>query len=144
MQSTPSVILACILTGLIGLAGCKDAAEKISSADHLLSRQHKACADDLETLRSDQPNYNLVRAAGGRFRRTLRRVEKDYTGSNKHEVIAKLNLLADRFDAEVAPKLTMASPEVRLQTGVTAEELRTAFESLQADFETLKDLTSGG
>jgi hypothetical protein len=138
------ILVAVGTAALPVLAGCKDKAEDISSSEHLLARQHQVWEDALETLGSSNPNYNLVAAAGGRLRRTLLRVEKDYTGGNKEQVIAKLQDLADKFDAAIAPKLTMTRPQVVLQPDVTAQELKTAFEKLAGEYEQLKTLTSEG
>ena len=141
-MTTKRWVLVALVAGPIALAGCKDKAKEMSTADHLLGRQHRNWAQARETLRSAEPDTELVRAAGGLLGRTVRRMKKDYAGPNKEEAIAKLEQLAGRYDAEIAPKLTMSAPRAVLVAGVTMDELRAAFDKLDEEYRAFEALTT--
>lgn len=143
MQRRIGLIVALAAAGLFGLTGCKDKAKELSAANAQLARQHKVWNNALASLRSEEPNLELVRAAEGLLLRTHRRVGMDYPGANRQEVLDKLKGIADRFAAEVAPKVNLGAPLVVLRPGVTMDEVRDAFEKLNEEYQELVAMAPG-
>ena len=134
--------LAALAAGL-ALAGCKDEIKDISGAKHLLARQHKAWKNAREAFEADEPNLGYLRVVNMLlYGRTKRRVKKEYGGADKAEIMERLDALSAAFQERVIPKLNLNGPKVVLRRGVTMDELRQAFESLDADYRALEAMTS--
>ena len=146
MKSPTSVALAALLAATSAHSpGCRDETRRMSSADYLLVRQHRLWKRVGESLRSDRPNLNLLRALDVRLDDTLRRMQTkgDYTGPDKDKVLAMLRKIRAAYKAQVASKLDFSPPEVALRPGVTPEDVRRAFEGLQDDYRRLLTLAPG-
>ena len=134
--------LAALAAGL-ALTGCKDEIKDISSAKYLLAQQHKAWKNAREAFEADEPNLGFIRGVDMLLSgRTKRRVEKEYGGADKAEIIAKLDALSAAFQDRVLSKVDVGAAKVVLRRGVTMDELREAFESLDADYRALEAMTS--
>ncbi|KKM16439.1 hypothetical protein LCGC14_1685790, partial [marine sediment metagenome] len=96
---------AAVCLGLL-CVGCRDKVKDISNSSHLLDMQHKLWEKTRQTLESSQPNLQYVPAVYKYLRiRTRRRVEKDYTGSNKQQVLAALDAIRKRYESEILSKV---------------------------------------
>jgi len=139
----PRVWALVALAAGLALAGCKDKMKELSSAERLLARQHKAWNNAREAFKADQPNLEYIRSVSMLLTgRTKRRVKKDYRGADKAEIMAKLDALSAAYQERVMPKVDVTTPKVVLRRGVTMEQLRAAFESLDEDYRALEAMTS--
>ena len=134
-----------VLVAALALAGCGDEAEEISNLDYLLPRQHALWEKARRTLASEQPNLNLLRSLEMYLAvRTPRRLDREYDGANKEQVLAKLAELTRAYQAEVLSKLVLQNPQVTAKAGVTIEQIRAAFEGLEADYQAFKAMLPSG
>jgi len=139
----PRVWALIALAAGLTLAGCKDKMKELSSAERLLARQHKAWNNAREAFKADQPNLEFVRVVDMLLTgRTKRQVEKKYRGAAKAEIIERLDALSAAYQERVVSKVDVTTPKVVLRRGVTMEQLRAAFESLDADYRALEAMTS--
>ena len=119
-------------------------AAEISSAAYLLARQHALWEAAGRSLRGEKPNLNLLRSIdmylGGR---THRRLAKEYKGSDKEQVLDKLESLRKAYQANVLPQLELTSPSVRLKPGATLEKVRSAFEKVDAEYKSFRAMVPG-
>jgi len=141
MRRTLSLLLTIALAGAVG--GCGEDREDISSAEYLLSRQHQAWRNARETLKTDSPNMQQLYALHQLLcRRTPRIIEKKYAGDDREAVLAKIRAIADRYEAEIAAKLTLTPREVVLAPGASLDDIRRVFEELDKDYRELEAMTS--
>ena len=130
------------LLGVAALGGCRDRVKEISSSRHLLDHQHKLWARAEETLRSDSPNLEFFRALQPYINaRTRRRVLKDYTASDRQQLLDKLDAVKEAYNARIVSLLDMGA-NVRLRGGVTMEQLREAFRAVDGEYRGLKAMTT--
>ncbi len=142
-MSRKLLTVAMLVPGLLATAGCGDEAANMSSADALLADLHEVWQNAQKTLQTDNPNLGVFMSVSSYLTRARRRVETDYTGPNKEEVLAKLDALNSAFESQVASKLTMMDPQIRLKSGVTMEQLRASFASLGEVYQALKSVAPG-
>jgi hypothetical protein len=139
----PRVTILCILVLLVA-GGCDDRRKLcgISDAASLLAQQHTVWHNARATLQSPQPNVAQVAIVsallGGR---TRRRVEMDYAGPNKAEVLAKLDELSGAYQQQVMTKLDTTGPRPVLRAGVSIDVLRDAFMRLDPSYQQLEAMT---
>ncbi|OPX23988.1 MAG: hypothetical protein B1H04_03130 [Planctomycetales bacterium 4484_123] len=117
---------------LLALAGgCGESAEDVSNSEYLLGLLHESWQNARKGLQSEQPDLGPLRAIHILLaRRAPRRVQRDYHGPNKEEVLRRLHALRDAYEARIVPKLDLTQPEVRLQPGATVQEVKAAFMEL--------------
>jgi hypothetical protein len=144
MRRWALMLLVGMCAGLLGPAGCRDKARDLSKAETLLARQHELWDQARKTLQSDQPSLErLVDVAQYLGGRVQRRVEKDYSGSNKAEVIAHLDKLGQAYNEQVMSRLIVRAKDVVLRPGVAIEDVRSAFAALEPEYQKLRTLTGG-
>ena len=131
------------LAACLALAGCKDEMRELSSAERLMSRQHKAWNNAREAFKADPPNLEYIRVVNMLLTgRTKRQVEKKYHGEDKAEIIQRLDALSAAFQERILPKIDVTAPKVVLRQGVTIAQLREAFDSMDEDYRALEAMTS--
>lgn len=139
----PRVWAIAALAAGLALAGCKDKMKELSSAKRLLARQHKHWKRARESLKTDQPDLESIRMVSMLLTgSTKRRVKKEYRGADKAEIMAKLDALSAAFQERIISKVDVTAPKVVLRRGVTMEQLRAAFDSLDEDYRALEAMTS--
>ena len=139
----PCVWALAVLAASLALAGCKDEMQELSSAKRLLSRQHKNWNKVRESLKTDQPDLEAIRVVSMLLTgQSKRRVEKEYRGANKAEIIQRLDALSAAFQKRVVSKVDITAPKAVLRQGVTVAQLREAFNSLDEDYRALEAMTS--
>ncbi|KPK86662.1 MAG: hypothetical protein AMJ81_00665 [Phycisphaerae bacterium SM23_33] len=127
----------------LAAVGCKKDVESISNSDYLLGLQHKAWKNARESFQSGQPQLGELRTIQRLLCvRTPRRIKKDYQGSNKQQVLDKVNSIARKYQAEVASKLDMAGNVVRLAPGVKVEQVKEAFMKLDEEYRQLEAMAT--
>ena len=140
-----ALLAAGVLAGA-GLAGCDDRkrqADELSSYDYILGLQHKYWNQARQSLQSDQPNLDLLRAVERLLSgRSMRSVQSNYDRPNKKAVIASLEAIQKAFSEEISPKVDTRSPKVQLRPGVTLGQLREAFERLDKDYRPFEAMTA--
>jgi hypothetical protein len=138
----PRVWALAALAACLALGGCKDEMKELSSAERLLSRQHKAWNNAREALETDQPNLESIRVVSMLLTgQTKRQLKKKYRGADKAEIIERLDALSAAFQERIAPKVDLRAPKVVLRENVTMEQLREAFNSLDEDYRALEAMT---
>jgi hypothetical protein len=134
------------LSAWVALAGgCRDKAAEVSSGKYLLERLDEFWNMARGELQSDRPNLHVfltIREYLGY--RVPRRLEKDYTGPDKGEVLAKARHVWDRFDREVFSRLSSDGGRLGLKPGVTIEGLRSAFAEVDREYQAFRGAASGG
>ena len=144
MKSLEAILAALLVVSLLAPAGCKNKAKDISTPKYLLARLHEHWKAARETLESDQPNLGVLRTVNHFLRfRVPRRIEKQYGGRDKQQVLAKLRELGKAYRDQVQMKLDTRGNEVRLAPGVTLEQLRQAFAKLDEQYREFESLTGG-
>ena len=139
----PRVWALAALAACLALAGCKDKLKELSSAERLMSRQHKAWNNAREAFKADQPNLEYIRVVNMLLTgQTKRQVKKKYRGSDKAEIIQRLDALSAAFQKRVVPKIDVTAPKVVLREGVTMDQLREAFDSMDEDYLALEAMTN--
>ncbi|MFB3893744.1 MAG: hypothetical protein ACE15C_17155 [Phycisphaerae bacterium] len=138
--------LAFIIGGLIAmavaLAGCKSTEKEISEAAHLLAQQHAAWNAALEGCKKGQPDIGQIRTVGEYlYERTRRRVEIDYAGQNKQEVIALLKALGQAYSDTVMAKTVPTATSYALAPGATNQDICQAFLALDPKYQKLIEMT---
>ena len=130
------------VAGLAALAaGCGESAEDVSNSEYLLGLLHESWLNARKGLQAEQPDLGPLRAIHILLaRRAPRRVQRDYHGPNKEEVLRRLHALRDAYESRIIPKLDLRNPEVRLQPGASLEELRAAFTELDKDYRQIEAL----
>jgi hypothetical protein len=129
---------------LLAAGGCRDKAKDLSKAETLLARQHELWEQARKTLQSEQPSLErLVDVAQYLGGRVQRRVEKDYSGSNKAEVVAHLDKLGQAYNEQVMSRLIIRAKDVVFRPGATIEDVRSAFAALEPEYQKLRTLTGG-
>ena len=137
---TPMVL---VVAAALVLCGCRDKARQLSSAEHILAKQHEVWHNARESIRSAQPNLDYIRSVHIFLRgRTRRRVEKEYTGPNKQDILAQLDALKAAYETHVLSKIVAESYAVRLKPGVTLEDVRGAFDKLDEQYRRFQALTA--
>ena len=140
MRIRTAILAAC---ATLALAGCEDKAARLSSSEHLLARQHEVWRNARESLRSSEPNLMYLRSIHIFLRgRTRRRIEKDYTGPDKQEVLDALDALKADYEAKIMSRIDARSFQVTLRPGVTLGEIRAAFEKLDESYGELEAMTA--
>ena len=135
--------LLVMAVGALTLVGCDDPVERISSSEHLLALQHKVWANARETLKTDSPRLPLLTAVGSMIgQRTRLRVENDYEGDNKAEVLARLDEIGKAYLAEIIGKLETTERGVQLKPGVTLAQLRQSFDRLDVEYRKFEAMTT--
>lgn len=144
MRRRLGVTLLAAGLALAAPAGCDDAAHEMSRAESLLARQHELWAEAREAFQAGEPRLGTLWSLRRLLcYRTPRRVEKEYGASNKAEVLAKLRELGEAYERDVYSKLDPTGGHLRLARGVTAEQLRDAFMSLDGSYRQLVEMTGG-
>ena len=142
MRWTPPIAIM-LAMALTGLPGCEDKVKKLSSSDYLLVKQHETWRNTRKTLQKDQPDLSLFRSIhiflGGR---TRRRAQKDYTGENKQQVLAKLDSLKARYESEILTLFDLGPIVPTLKPGVTLAQLREAFGEVDKEYRQLEAMTA--
>ena len=141
MKVLPSMAAAAL--ACCALVGCRDEADELSSSEYVLGLQHKYWRMARQSLKSDRPNLDLLRAVERSLSgRSLRAVEQSYPRANKQEVMAKLKSISAAYAAEVLPKVDTRSPKVRLRPGATLQQVREAFAQVDIQYQELEALTA--
>ena len=139
----PRVWALAALAAALALGGCKDKMKELSSAKRLLARQHKAWNNAREAFKADQANLEYIRVVGMLLTgRTKRAVKKHYRGSDKAEIMERLDALSAAYKERVISKVDVTAPKVVLRRGVTIAQLREAFDSMDEDYRALEAMTS--
>ena len=137
---------ALALAGMLAPAGCsrrKEQARRVSSARYLLDLQHKVWRNARQTLHSDRPNINKVAVVYSLLAdRTRRRVEADYTGPDKAELLDRLDRLAKAYRDKVIAQLDMTGAVPALRAGVSADDVRKAFMEIDPDYRRLEAMSA--
>jgi hypothetical protein len=119
-------------------AGCKSKAAQMSSLKTVLANQH-AVWDNLErTMKSDRPNLDLLASADMMFYETPGKIEAEYGGSNKAQVLAKLASIRKQFQDTVLPKVVFGPRGTVLAEGESLAELRPAVDKLLKEYREFK------
>ena len=138
--------IALITTTLAALgllaAGCGESAEDVSNSEYLLGLLQHSWNGARRSLNSQKPDLDPLRGVHWMLQRTPRRIQKDYEGSNKQEVLAKLKALREAYEAEVVPKLELRGAQVKLQSGVSLAEVRKAFMALDPQYRQIEAMTA--
>lgn len=130
---------------LVAASGCdeKKTLKEVSDGNFLLSQQHQLWHKARETLQSDHPGISQVAIVwallGGR---TQRRVEMDYAGANKAQVLQRLGEIRQGFQQEVLSRLDTTGPMPVLRPGVSIGDLRDAFMRLDPAYRELEAMTA--
>ncbi len=124
------------------LTGCGDDPKDISSADYLLQHFHDAWANARASLDSNDPQ--LTTLFGLRVylsQRVPRRLEKEYMGADKAELLAKIKALGETYEATIVEKLDLRRPVPQLKPGVSLDEVRKAFRELEPQYQQIRAMT---
>ena len=135
---------AILASACLALIGCKDSAEDVSNSRYVLGLLTEAWQTAHQSCQAGSPNLEALRSVHVLLcQRVPRRVEKDYSGSDKQEVLAELQRLAEAYEAQVASKLVLTGDKVALRSGVAPEDVRSAFMGLEEDYRKLQAIADG-
>jgi len=147
MESKPySPMRICLLLPVVGafvLAGCGGGGtESVSDPKYYLgklSESWKEAREALESGSSDLKPFFFIRR--GLSDRTRNKLEDDYKGSNKDEVMAKFDAVREAYEKTIASKLNIGRGEVTVRRGVKLTQVKAAFDALDADVKALVKMT---
>lgn len=124
------------------MSGCKSEERQISEASHLLAQQHAAWKLALEGCKKGQPDVAQIRNVGEYlYDRTRRRVEFDYAGKNKLEVVALLKELGQAYSETVMSKTVLTTTSYAFAPGMTHQDVCNAFLALDPQYQKLIEMT---
>ena len=126
----------------LAAGGCGDKAKSVSDSTYVLGLLREAWPSARESLNSDSPELGKLHSLKIILvERVPRRVEKDYTGSDRQQVLEKVKSLAQGYDSQVWSKLEVVGSQVRLKGDATLEQVREAFMKLDPQYRELEAMT---
>lgn len=137
MRATATAI---VTAALLAWAGCGNKAESASNSEYLLGLLHESWVNARAGLQKDPPDLGPLRGIRVMLGRTPRRVDNDYGGANKQEVLAKLKALRDAYESRVVPMLDLRSQAVRLAPGADIGKLKATFSELDKQYTEIEGL----
>ncbi|HET6428408.1 MAG TPA: hypothetical protein VFJ30_08365 [Phycisphaerae bacterium] len=136
-----SILVAAVLCSPWALGGCGRGRKKASNSEYVLGLLHESWVNARAGLQKDPPDLGPLRGIHVMLgTRAPRRVEKDYAGPNKQQLLERLITLRDAYEAQIVPKLNLQGMEVVLQPPATADEVRIAFAELDKQYRQIEDL----
>ena len=139
---TKRLILTAAVAAALTAGGCKSRTKSVSDSEYMLGLLHEAWPSARESLNASDPQLGKLHSVYIILvQRLPRRVEKDYTRSDKAQVVAKVNSLAQGYDSQVWAKVEIVGSAVRLKAGFTVEQVREAFMKLDAQYRELEAMT---
>ncbi len=133
---------AALALAAAALTGCGDDPEDISSAEYLLQHFHDAWANAKASLESSDPQLTTLFGLHVYLsQRVPRRLEKEYTGTDKAELLAKIKSLGEEYEKTVVEKLDLRHPTPQLKPGVGLDEVRKAFRELEPQYQQIRAMT---
>jgi hypothetical protein len=121
--------------------GCGGGAEGLSNSSYLLEKLGQAWTNARTGLAAETLNLEPLRGVHVMLGRTYRRIQKDYTGPNKEQLLAKLAELNTVYEAHILPKLNLRDRAVSLAPGATVEQVRAEFKKLEPAYAEIEALT---
>jgi hypothetical protein len=136
-------ILSVALLAFMVLPGCKsDEAKRLSDHRYVVGLQHQYWRQARQSLLSEQPNLDLLRAIERSLSgRAWRSIELTYEGPHKQELLDALKDVQAAYHDEVLAKVDTRNPRVALRAGVTLQQLRDAFARVDERYRRLEALT---
>jgi hypothetical protein len=117
------------------LAGCKGKIESLGSSKRLIELQDRAWNVARQAMKADPPDLGCFAAVAATLGVEARpRLQEEYDRGNKAEVLAKLDHIRSRFDAELAPLLAFTPKAVLPRYGVPVSQIRTVFGQLDQEY----------
>lgn len=142
MKSAVTVIAAMVLAGM--MAGCKNQATAVSDSDYLLKRQHEYWAKARQSVEAGKVDYGSINnLANMLINRTPRRVEMDYAGPNKAQVLEKLKAIRDEFQSTVLAKTETTERGLKAGNGFTDKDVGDAFMKIDPAYRQFEAMTNG-
>jgi hypothetical protein len=134
------LVLSLLVAGLA--CGCRNEAKEISNYRYLLASQTEEWNKALEGCRQGKPDLRQFRIVGGYIgERTRLRVEQEYSGSNKPEVLNLLNELSAEYQTNIISRMYATEQGVFLNPGVTPESLSDAFLAMNDRYQKIVEMT---
>ena len=125
--------------GCLAAGGCGESAKDVSNSAYILGLLGEAWGTCRQACQDGNPNLEVFRSIHVLLnKRAPRRIQKDYGGSNKQELLDGLKALAAAYEASVVPKLDLTGQSVTLRPGATMEQVRTAFLALDEQYRQLE------
>ncbi len=136
-----AITLAAATAMVCTIIGCGGSPKSVSDSKYLLGLLHESWTNARAGIDKNPPDLGPLRGINNMLaRRVPRRIEKDYAGSNKAEVLAKITALRDAYTKRISSKLDLRSNVARLRRGAKLQDVRTAFWELDKQYKELEEM----
>ena len=136
----PPVVLAMVAVAL-SFSGCGQTAKELSAPPYLFQRLRDHWTAAKAELQRDKPDFGFVAAVQVDMSGPMwRRIDQEYTGPNKAEILKRHAALSATFESTISPMLSSTGYAIVLRPGYTKEQARDAFMKLDGDFEAMMKL----